>query len=231
MKFILGRKLEMTEVFTDDGLIIPVTKVLCERCFVTQLKTPDQDGYQAIQLGFGQKKKIKKPLAGHLKGLNNFRFLREFRTNEATVFPKGQAIKVESLVPGELVDVQAFSKGKGFAGVVKRHHFHGAPASHGTKDQLRMPGSAGPTFPQHVIKGRRMPGRMGHEKVTVKNLEVIKIDPAKNELYLKGAVPGARNNLVLIRGIGNKAKKFTVEEIPVEEKEKKPASSGAAKKK
>lgn len=231
MKFLLGRKLEMTEVFTDDGLIIPVTKVLCEPCFVTQLKTADKDGYQAVQLGFGRRKKIKKPLAGHLKGLNNFRFLREFRTNEISAFDKGQAIKVDTFGPGELVDVQAFSKGKGFAGVVKRHHFHGAPASHGTKDQRRMPGSAGPTFPQHVLKGKRMPGRMGHEKVTVKNLEVIKIDSAKNELYLKGAVPGARNNLVLISGTGEKAKKVVTEERPVEEKEKKPASAGPVKKK
>ncbi|MFH1366896.1 MAG: 50S ribosomal protein L3 [Patescibacteria group bacterium] len=231
MKAILGKKIEMSQIFDENGRVTPVTKVLVESLVVTQVKNKEKDGYQAIQLGLGEKKKNKKKKEGTPKSARDFRHLREFRIDDIANFQKGQEIKLNIFEPQELVSVQGMSKGKGFQGVVRRHHFHGAPASHGTKDQLRMPGSAGPTFPQHVIKGRRGPGRMGYEKVTVKNLEVIKIDEENKIIYLKGATPGVRQSLLLIIGEGIKKKNTVEEEALSEGKEKKPAKAQAAKKK
>ncbi len=200
MKVILGKKLNMTQKFADDGRVIPVTAILAGPCTVTQVKTAETDGYQAVQVGFGNKKKISKPLAGHLKDLENFAFIREFRlkNQDATELKRGDKISVTDFNQGDVVQVTGTSKGKGFQGVVRRHGFHGSPASHGHKDQLRMSGSIGAGGVQHVFKGMRMGGHMGDDQITVKNLEVVDIDPTQNILYIKGAVPGARNGLVEI---------------------------------
>lgn len=209
MKFILGKKIEMTQRFGSDGKFSPVTVVEAGPCVVTQIKTKDKDKYDAVQLGFGTKRKISKSVKGHLKDLGNFRYLREFRikdekfsikSNDAEVkFEKG--IKIDALFfkPGDKIQVIGTSKGRGFAGVVKRHHFKGQPATRGTKDQVRMPGSIGAVWPQHVIKGTRMAGRMGNDRVTVKNLEIVEVVSEKNLLLIRGAVPGARNSLVFIK--------------------------------
>lgn len=199
MKVILGTKVNMSQRFVD-SVVVPVTVVQAGPCTITQVKG-DKDGYQAIQLGFGAKRKLSLPLLGHLKGLPNFRYLKEFRLTGD--FARGQKITVGTFAVGDTIQVSGWAKGKGFQGVVKRHHFAGAPKSHGHKDQLRMPGSIGPTEPKHVFKGTRMGGRMGGQRVTVKNLEVVEIDEEKNLLYIKGAVPGGRNMLLLISGDGD----------------------------
>lgn len=205
MKFILGQKLNMTQIWKKDDEVVAVTAVKAGPCVVTQVKTEDKDGYFAIQVGFGKKKEknIKKPQRGHLKGLGNFRFLREFRCDKIEGIERGDVIKVDTFEEGDIIKVTGTSKGKGFQGVVKRHGFAGAPKSHGTKDQLRMPGSIGATGPAHVFKGTKMGGRTGGERATVTNLEIIKIDKENNILYIKGAVPGARGGLVLISGMGD----------------------------
>ncbi|MFA5126673.1 MAG: 50S ribosomal protein L3 [Patescibacteria group bacterium] len=196
-KFILGKKLHMTQKFLADGTVVPVTIVEAGPCTVTQVKG-EKDGYTAVQVGFGKKRVLNKPLAGHLKNLANFRYLREFRLDKADDFSRGKVFDASSFKIGDILTVTAISKGKGFQGVVKRHHFSGSLATHGHKDQVRMPGSIGSTEPARVFKGTRMAGRMGGDQVTVKNLELVEIDPEKNYLYIKGAVPGARNNLVVV---------------------------------
>jgi len=204
MKFILGKKLTMTQIFKDDGNVVPVTAILVEPNTVTQIKTQDQDGYSAVQVGFGRAKHINKPQGGHLKGLNPIKTLREFvvPAEEIRELKRGAILTVEIFNQGDQVKVTGVSKGKGFQGVVKRHGFHGSPATHGHKDQLRMPGSIGSTDPARVFKGLRMPGQMGNSRVTVSGLEVVAIDQEKNILYIKGAVPGGRNGLLLISGPG-----------------------------
>ena len=209
MNFILGKKIEMSQIFNESDEVIPVTLIQAGPCFITQIKTDDgKDKYSAIQIGFDKKKKLSKALKGHLKNLENFKWLREFRINEKESMLKnkelkrGDKITVETFNTGDKVKIISVSKGKGFQGVVKRHGFHGSPASHGHKDQLRMPGSAGPTEPARVFKGKRMPGHMGNEQITIKNLEIVKIDKEKNILYIKGAVPGTRNSLIRIFGEG-----------------------------
>ena len=195
----------MTQKFAPNGTVIPVTKVVAGPCVVTQVKTADNDGYVAVQLRFGSKRKASKPVSGHLKNLGIFRYLREFRLTPEQVqsLEVGNRITAGIFQPGDVIHVTGASKGKGFQGVVKRHGFHGSPASHGHKDQLRMPGSAGATGTQHVLKGKRGPGRMGGGQVTVTNLEVVEVDAQKNELFIKGAVPGAIGNLLLIAGDGD----------------------------
>ncbi len=203
MKFILGKKLEMSQIFNEKGEVIPVTLVQAGPCLITQVKTEDnKDKYSAVQIGFDKKKSLSKAVKGHLKNLENFRWLREFRLAKTNDLKRGDKITINTFEIGDKIKVIGTSKGKGFQGVVKRHGFHGSPASHGHKDQLRMPGSIGPTGPARVFKGKKMPGHMGSEQITVKNLEVIKINKEKNILYIKGAVPGARNSLVLIQGEG-----------------------------
>ncbi|MBT4335034.1 50S ribosomal protein L3 [bacterium] len=213
MKFILGKKLTMSQEFGSDGKVKPVTIVEAGPCLVTQVKTQEKDGYLASQIGYGVKKKINKPLTGHLKKLPKFRYLKEIRHDAEDVVEVGKEIKVNIFTPGDIVRVTGVSKGKGFQGVVKRHGFHGSPASHGHKDQLRMPGSIGSTDAARVFKGKRMGGRMGTDQVTVTNLEIIKVDLEKNLLYILGALPGARNGLLLIKGPGE----FKIQEVKKEE--------------
>jgi len=204
MKFILGKKIEMMQKFKETGEVVPVTVVSAGPCVITQIKVQNKDGYEAVQVGFGEKKKINKPLKGHLKNLGNFRYLREFRlsSNELEKIKVGDKINVDIFKPGDKIQVVGISKGKGFQGVVKRHGFHGQDAGHGNKDQLRAPGSIGATDAARVFKGKKMAGRMGNDRVTVKNLKIFEIDKDRNLLYIMGAVPGARNGLVLISGEG-----------------------------
>jgi len=201
MKFIVGRKIEMSQIFKEDGKVIPVTLIQAGPCVVTDVRTNDKDGYSAIQIGYGDKKKVGKSVQGRIKDLNkNVEIFKEFRVEdeETESLNKGQEITVNVFEEGEKVKVTGESKGKGFAGVVKRYGFKGQSATHGTKDQLRMPGSSGATGPARVFKGKKNPGRMGGEQITVANLEVIKIDLDNDILYLKGAVPGARNSVISI---------------------------------
>ncbi len=197
MKFILGKKLEMSQVFGQDGNVIPVTLVQAGPCHVTQVKTVEKDGYAAVQVGFLPAKKLSKPEEGHLKDLPKLQVLREFRVDGEVSLKRGDVINAATFQPGDVVEVSGTSKGKGFQGVVKRHGFHGHPTSHGHKDQARMPGSIGAGGVQHVLKGRRMAGRMGNEEVTVKNLKVVEVRDG-GILAVKGAVPGARNTVIAI---------------------------------
>ena len=232
MKFILGKKLEMTQIFKEDGTVVPVTAVLATPNVVTQVKSADgADGYNAVQVGFGDAKKIGKALGGHLKGLANAKVLREFSADaeDVAALKRGDVITVEVFNDGDAVKVTGTSKGKGFQGVVKRHGFHGAPKTHGHKDQERMPGSIGAGGVQRVFKGRRMAGHMGDEMVTVSGLKVVAIDEEKNIIYIKGAVPGARNGEIMIYGPGQmELKKAEVKvEAPVEEVKAEEASVSA----
>lgn len=203
MKFIVGRKIEMSQEFAEDGTVTPVTIVEAGPVIVTQVKNLEKDGYVAVQVGFGNRKakNVSKPVRGHLKDLGPFAVIKEFRTEEA--YERGQVVTVEQFTIGDHVDVTGTSAGRGFAGVVKRHGFHGSPATHGHKDQLRMPGSIGSQEPQRVFKGTRMGGHMGAEQVTVKNLEVMSIDVEKNVLKIKGAIPGVRGTIITIRTAKN----------------------------
>lgn len=205
MKFILAEKKEMTQKFAADGRVIPVTRVVAGPCTVVQVKNVETDGYLSVQLGFGLKRKISNPLKGHLKNLGNFRYLREFRIDnkEAEILKVGTKVSVDNFAAGDIIQVTGTSKGKGFQGVVKRHGFHGSPKTHGHKDQLRMPGSIGSTGPQHVFKGTRMGGRMGGDQVTVHNLEVVEVNNETGEIFIKGAIPGGSNNLLMIAGEGD----------------------------
>ncbi|KKW27902.1 MAG: 50S ribosomal protein L3 [Parcubacteria group bacterium GW2011_GWB1_52_7] len=197
MKFILGEKLGMTQVFDEKGNMVPVTLVRATKNVVTQIRTLEKDRYAALQIGHGEKKKLRRPQAGHVKDLGNLRNLREFRIDK-TEMSRGDAVEVTQFAPGDLVKITGISKAKGFQGVVKRHGFHGAPATHGTKHAHREPGSIGATWPQRVIKGMRMAGRMGGERVSVKNLRVVSIDPKNEILAVAGAVPGRPGSLVAI---------------------------------
>ncbi|MAF59382.1 MAG: 50S ribosomal protein L3 [Candidatus Pacebacteria bacterium] len=200
MKFILGTKQYMTQVFDEEGRVHPVTVLDAGPMVVTQIKDDEKDGYSAVQVGYGDRneKNINKPLKGHLKDLGLFRYLREFRgTGE---HKKGDKVDVSAFEKGDVVEVSAVSKGKGFQGTVKRHGFHGGPRSHGQKHSERAPGSIGATGPQRVFKGKKMSGRMGTDRVTVKNLKVLSADKEKNQLIIKGAIPGRRGTLVEVRG-------------------------------
>jgi large subunit ribosomal protein L3 len=194
---IIGRKLGMTQIFRDDGRVEAVTALEAGPCSVVQIKTVAKEGYNAVQLGFGEAKRLKSPQRGHLRGLGKFKYLREFRVDDIGDIE----VKVDASLfkEGDLVDVTGLSKGKGFAGVVKRYGFAGGPKTHGQSDRHRHPGSIGATTsPGRVLKGTRMAGRMGGQRVTVRKLEVLKADPERNLLLVKGAVPGAKNGLLLI---------------------------------
>ncbi|MFH1193944.1 MAG: 50S ribosomal protein L3 [bacterium] len=205
MKFIIGKKLEMSQRFREDGTVVPVTLVYAPATAVVQLKTKEKDGYSAVQIGaFPKKEKsLNKPEAGHLKGLSPYKVIKEFVLDSEGGYERGGEITISQFQTGEMVMVTGTTKGHGFQGVVKRHGFHGHPRSHGHKDQLRMPGSIGGSRGgrghQEVLKGKRMGGHMGDEQVTVKNLEIIEIDLEKNILAIKGAVPGARNGILYIK--------------------------------
>ena len=197
---LLGRKLGMTQVFEEGGVVHGVTAIQAGPCTVTQVKTPDRDGYAAIQIGFGDAKKLNKPEAGHLRDLPQLRHLREVRLESVGSYEQGQQLDVSLFEAGELVDVVGTSKGKGFAGGVKRHHFRGGPKTHGQSDRHRAPGSVGATTtPGRVYKGTRMAGHMGDVRVTVQNLKVVEVDADRNLLLVQGAVPGADNGLVFVR--------------------------------
>lgn len=195
-KFILGQKIGMSQIFDKEGEVIPVSVIEAGPCVVIQIKSSENDGYQAVQIGFGTRKKISKPLAGHLKNLGKFRHLREFKG--VADLKVGDKIGVGIFQEGDRVKVSGVSKGKGFQGVVKRHGFSGGMASHGNKDRLRAPGSIGTSFPEHVRKGRRMAGRMGFDRVSVKDVKIVKVDQENNILAVKGAVPGRRGTLLEI---------------------------------
>ncbi len=200
MKFILGKKIGMTQVFLPNGEVMPVTRVLAGPCTVVQVKEKEK----AIQLGFGEKKefRLNKPEAGHLHDLAPVSWLKEFSVEKTENINRGDLVTLDTFAAGDEIEVMGVSKGKGFAGVVKRHHFRGGPASHGHKDNLRAPGSIGAGGVQRVFKGMRMAGRMGGDQVTIKNLEVVEVHPETNEIYIKGAVPGGRNSLIVIQGPG-----------------------------
>jgi large subunit ribosomal protein L3 len=204
MKGLLGKKLGMTQIFDDRGEVIPVTVIEAGPCYITQKKTLENDGYTAVQLGFEEVKpaRVNKPELGHLakNHLPSLRYLREFRVEDHSDLSEGQKLDASVFEVGDLVDVIGVSKGKGFAGAVKRHHFSGGPRTHGQSDRLRAPGAIGAgSTPGRIIKGLRMAGRMGNDRVTVQNLEIALVDPERNLLAVKGAVPGARDGLLIIR--------------------------------
>jgi large subunit ribosomal protein L3 len=203
-KGVLGEKLGMTQVFDDEGRMVPVTVVQAGPCVVTRVRTPDADGYSAVQFGYGQidPRKVNKPLTGHFEkaGVTPRRHIVELRTDDASEYELGQEITVEVFEAGQRIDVTGRSKGKGTAGVMKRHGFKGLSASHGTQRKHRSPGSIGGcATPGRVFKGLRMAGRYGNTRTTVQNLTVHAIDPEKGLLLIKGAVPGPNGGLILVR--------------------------------
>ena len=196
---IIGRKLGMTQVFKDSGEVEALTVIEAGPCTVIQVKTEAKEGYNAVQLGFGEAKRLKSPQRGHLKELGEFRYLREFRVDDTEAVTVGDKIDVSLFKPGDLVDITGISRGKGFAGVVKRYGFASGPKTHGQSDRHRAPGSIGAgTSPGRVFKGTRMAGRMGDQRVTARKLEVLRTDADKNLLFIKGSVPGGSNGLLLI---------------------------------
>lgn len=204
MKYLIAKKIEMSQRYRPTGEVVPVTIVKVDPCTVTAVKTAERDGYVAVQLGAGRKKSLTKPELGQ-RGGADLGILREFRLEKPDAASVGAKLDATVFAPGDTVQVTGVSKGKGYAGVVKRHHFAGGPASHGQKDQLRMPGSiggGGRNGKGKVVKGMRMAGRMGGDQVTVRNLEIVEVDAGRNEIAIKGAVPGARNAWLLISGPG-----------------------------
>jgi len=201
---IIGKKIGTTQVFRESGEADCVTAVEAGPCTVTQVKTAERDGYRSVQLGFGSVRRVNQPRQGHLRPSGKlFRHLREMRVADADEFEVGQEIDVSVFQPGDRVDATGLSKGRGFAGGVKRHHFRGGPKTHGQSDRHRAPGSIGAgTTPGRVLKGHKMAGHMGNRRITVKGLEVVSVDPDRRLLMLKGAVPGARNSLLMIRKSG-----------------------------
>jgi len=210
---LIGKKIGMTQIFDDHGNITPVTVIKAGPCFVTQIKTLEKDRYSAIQIGFETVKESRKnmPELGHLKkaGEQILRILREFRidSDEAESLELGQTIDVDIFNIGDIVDIVGTSKGRGFTGVIKRHHFSRSPMTHGTHEYFRHGGSIGGRYPQHTIKGTRMAGQHGNRQVTMQNLSIVEVQKDQNLLLVKGAVPGHRNGYLLVR----RAKKKTVE--------------------
>ena len=203
-KGILGAKLGMTQIFDQNARAVPVTVIQAGPCTVTQVKSPERDGYAAVQLAFGdiKPKRVTKPRAGHFAkaGVEPRRHLVELRTADAADYTLGQTLAADVFAEGDRLDVVGVSKGKGFAGVMKRHGFKGLGASHGTERKHRSPGSVGAcATPSRIFKGMRMPGHMGHQRVTVLNLEVVSVDPERNLLLVRGAVPGPKRGLVMLR--------------------------------
>lgn len=196
MKVLLGKKLEMSQIFAEDGRVVPVTLIQAGPCTVTTVRE-NPAGQKTAIIGYGEARNANKAQKGEWKDLGTFAITREFPIGDESV-EKGQSIDVAAFAEGEKVNVIGTSKGKGFQGVVRRYNFRGAKATHGTKDQMRMPGSIGALGPQKVFKGTRMAGRMGGERVTVKNLKVVQIDPKNNVIAVKGAIPGARGSFVTI---------------------------------
>lgn len=200
MKFLIGKKVEMSQVFKEDGTVVPVTYLQMGPCTVTDVRTKEKDGYAAIQLGFGTTRHVAKAQQARSDAYGPVAMTRECRVENTDGVQLGDILTVEQFSAGDVVDVVGTSKGRGFAGVVKRHGFHGQDETHGTKDQVRKSGSIGAGGVQRVFKGMRMAGRMGGSQVTVKNLEVVAVDSKNNRIAVRGAVPGARNSTVLIKG-------------------------------
>lgn len=197
---LIGRKVGMTQVFQPDGTMVAVSVVEVTPNTVTRLRTPERDGYTAVQLGAGTRRRLTRPVAGQLRDLPRVATLREFRLDGVDDYRVGQQLAVgDVFAPGDLVDVTGISKGQGFAGTVKRHHFKRGPKTHGS-DNYRKPGSIGPgTTPGRVYKGLRMGGHMGHERVTIKKLRVVRVDPERNLILVRGSVPGAPGALTFVR--------------------------------
>ena len=203
---VIGKKVGMTQVFAEDGTMVPVSVVAIEPNTVTALRTTERDGYVAVQLGAHKARRLTKPRAGQLKGLPPVRDVREFRLDDASEYQVGQTLDVSLFADGETVDVSGVSKGRGFSGTVKRHHFRRGPETHGS-DSHRQPGSIGAgTYPGKVFKGTGMAGRMGNATTTVKKATVVKSDAQRNVLLIKGPLPGAPNALVVIRKTATKPK-------------------------
>lgn len=203
---IIGKKIGMTQLFQESGETVAVTAIQAGPSVVTQIKSRDKDGYDAVQVGFIEDRvkqsRLSSPEKGHLQGLENVRYLREFRSDDISSIKRGDKVDIGFLKHGDLVNITGFSKGRGFAGVVKRHHFAGGPKTHGQTDRHRAPGSIGATtFPGRVLKGKRMAGHMGNRRVTARKLEVVQADPERNLLLVKGAVPGANGGLLIIEKV------------------------------
>ena len=200
MKFIIGTKEQMTQFFTEEGVVVPATIIAVPTATVTQLRSLDTDGYEAVQIAAGERKEknIAKPQRGHFAGKGNFRFVKEFRLGDgvSSDLKVGDTIDASVFEAGDKVSVSGISKGKGFQGVVKRHNFSGAPTSHGHRHDTRRPGSIGAGGPQRVFKGTRMAGRMGSDRTTVKNLEILAVDASNGQLLVKGALPGRRGTVL-----------------------------------
>ena len=201
MKALLAKKIGMTQIFDESGVMTPVTVLEAGPCAVTQLKSVEMDGYNAVQIGFGDAKHQPKPQAGHLKPAKaNSKHLAEYRIDtDQTDLTVGSELKADIFAVGESIQVSAISKGKGFAGTIKRHNFHRGPKTHGSHN-YRAPGSIGAGYPQHVFKGQKMAGQMGNAKVTVKNLKIMEVDAVNNLIVVRGAVPGPKKSLVLVQG-------------------------------
>jgi large subunit ribosomal protein L3 len=204
---VIGKKVGMTSVFAEDGTMVPVSVVAVEPNTVTGLRTTERDGYVAVQLGAHKPRRMTKPREGQLKGLTPVKDIREFRLDDASDYQVGQTLDVSLFADGETVDVSGVSKGRGFAGTVKRHNFRRGPETHGS-DSHRQPGSIGAgTYPGKVLKGTGMAGRMGNDTITVKKATIVKADAERNVLLVKGPLPGARNALIVIRKVTTPAKK------------------------
>ena len=203
MKGIIGRKLGMTQVFGQTGEVLPVTVIEAGPCYVTQVKTDDTDGYCAIQLGFDEvePRRLNLPQRGHLKPVGrNLRVLREFRMNDVSEYEVGQPVKADAFRAGQRVDIIGTTKGRGFAGAIKRHRFHRQPKTHGQTDRVRAPGAIGAcTWPGRVWKGKKMPGHMGNSRSTSQNIEVVLADAERNLLLVMGSVPGPNGAIVLVQ--------------------------------
>jgi large subunit ribosomal protein L3 len=207
MKTLLGTKIGMTQILSEDGAMIPVTLIQAGPCTVTQVKTAENDGYTAVQIGYGEGKNLSKAVAGHVKkAVVTPKVISEVRVSELPADIKiGDAFDVTVFTVGDNVDVTGTSKGKGFAGTVKRHNFNTSKKTHGGNGNVRKPGSIGSMYPQKIFRGKRMAGQMGHEQVTVKNLTIAYVDLADNLIGVKGAVPGPRRGIVTIAGQGGDA--------------------------
>ena len=209
-KAILATKVGMTQIFNEDGVLTPVTVLQAGPCVVTQVKTVENDGYAAVQVGFGEKREklVNKPMQGHFKkaGVTNKRFVKEFKFDNAEEYALAQEIKVDIFAAGDKIDATAISKGKGFQGAIKRHNQHRGPMAHGSKFHRHQGSNGACSDPRKVFKGKKMPGHMGSKKITIQNLEVVRVDAEKNLLLVKGAVPGPKKSLVTIKETVKSAK-------------------------
>ncbi len=206
-KMLIGRKVAMSQIFSEDGRLIPVTVIEAGPCVISQIKTAANDGYEAVQIGYGALKQGTKPQVGHFakSDIAPLRYLREMRVEEASAYEPGQELKADIFEAGEKIDVEGTSKGKGFAGTIKRWNFQRGPMSHGSKNH-RRPASSGAKGPARTFKGKKTPGRMGGARVTVQNLEVVRVDVERNMILVKGAVPGPKKGLVYIKSAVKSAK-------------------------